>query len=170
MVSASYDAATLEFALTLDPRGPGLATDISELGSGAGTLQVEVVPFYFRLVSEGVVDQFPMGTDVRILFDATIADPLTGEPSSGAEAAYSDRVDPAAMDLAVKNGFATQISALNGQVAAPGQTSASDVTLESVSWDFVRFKVQFNLAVGIGTPDLSAPRPGLDFLRLPFRF
>ncbi len=170
VIAATLDTENDEYVMSLDPRGASLATDLAELSFGDGELQFEVVPFYFRLVTEGTLDALPEGTNVKILFDATIEDPLTGQPSAAAEASYSARVDADAMDLDVKNGFATVIDALNGQVAQPGQTDPNNVILETVNWDFVRFKVEFNIAAGLETPNLTTPRPGLDFLRLPYRF
>ena len=170
VVSAIYDEANDEYVLSLDPRGLELSADVSELELASGDLQVEVVPYYFRLIADGVTDLYPAGTDIKILFDATIEDPLTGEPSSNAEASYSSRVDAAAMNLDVKNGFAKQIAALNGQVATPGQTDPNNVVLESVHWDFVRFKVEFDIATGAGVANLNGSRPGIDFLRLAYRF
>ncbi|QDV09900.1 hypothetical protein Poly30_54610 [Planctomycetes bacterium Poly30] len=170
VVAGRYVAGDDEFRLTLDPIGARLDSDAGELSAMPGTLQFEIVPFYYRLLSGGVPDRYPTSTEIRILFDATIADPNSGEPSSDPESAYSQRMDVAAMDLQVKNGFAADIAALNGPVAAPNQTDPSQPVLESVDWDFVRFKVEFNLAVGVSTTDLDAPRPGLDFLRIPYRF
>jgi hypothetical protein len=170
VLAASYDAAADEYSFAVDPRGSGLSEVVAQLLLASGELQVEVVPFFYRLVAGGVPDAFPEGTGIRVLFDATIQDPLTGGPSSNPEAAYSDRLDVALGDPDIKNGFAPDISALNGQVAAPNQVNPMNPTLESVDWDFVRFKVEFDLATGGGTPDLGAPRPGLDFLRIPYRF
>ena len=170
VVSATYDAASDQFVLVLDPRGLALQNDVAQLADGTTELQVEVVPFYFRLVANDLVDAYPQGTDIKILFDATIEDPSTGEPSANAEAAYSARVDLTAMDLNVKNGFAGEIAALNEMVASPGQTDPGNIALESVQWDFVRYKVQFDIGVGGGALDPNALRPGIDFLRMAFRF
>jgi hypothetical protein len=47
-----------------------------------------------------------------------------------------------------------------------------DITdLNADNWDFIRFRVEFDLdADGTTGIDLSAPRPALDYLRIPFRF
>ena len=47
-----------------------------------------------------------------------------------------------------------------------------DITdLNADNWDFIRFRVEFDLdADGTTGINLSAPRPALDFVRIPFRF
>ena len=171
IVSASYSSDDDEYTIVVDPRALSFSADISEFTSNPATsLEVEIVPFYFRVVTAGVEDLFPNETDIKVLFDATIENPLTGQPSSDPEASYSSRVDANMGDLSIKNGFAEDIAELNGQAAAPGQTDPLNIVLENVSWDFVRFKVEFNIATGATTPTGESPRPGLDFLRIPYRF
>ncbi len=170
IVSASYNSGDDEYSIVVDPRGLVLGSTLTEFSQAGGDIQVEIVPFYYRLVTSGVEDLFPLDTDIKVLFDATLADPLTGQPSASAEASYSSRVDANMGDLAIKNGFAEDITELNGQVAAPGQTDPLSIVLETVAWDFVRFKVEFNIATGAMTPTGDSPRPGVDFLRIPYRF
>ncbi len=165
VMAASFDAVAAEYTLALDPMGLALGADIAHLQSQPGDLEVELIPFDFRLLTSGERDRFPAGTEVRIKFDATVAQPQTGQPSPDPELSFSGRVDVAGMDLAVKNGYAEQIDALNGQVAAPGQTDILNLMLETVNWDFVRFKVEFEVPTTLGSE-----LPGVDLLRIPFRF
>ncbi len=170
VVSASYSAVDDEYEIFVDPRDLTFSATVSNITTGGGDVEVEIVPFYFRVVTSGVEDLFPLDTDIKVLFDATIANSLTGEPSSDAEASYSSRVDANAGDLSIMNGFAEDIDELNGQVATPGQTDPLNIVLETVAWDFVRFKVEFDIASGVTPPSGDSPRPGIDFLRIPYRF
>jgi hypothetical protein len=170
IVTASYDSVTQQFSLALDSMGLDLSSVIRELSARPGDLEFEVVPFYFRLMADGVNDAFPAGTGVHIRFDATIADALTGAPSNAPEAAFSARVDINGTGLDDKNGFTGVIDELNNPVAAPGQTNPSNLILEQVAWDFVRFNVEFDLATGSAAPSAGAPLPAVNFLRVPFRF
>jgi len=124
----------------VDPRGPELVDAILSLTLA----EVEVVPFFFRLRTGGVEDAFPLNTSIELSFDATIQNPLTGQPSATPSDSFSNG------DLSA---FATDISLLN-----------------AAAWDFVRFKAEFNLDVANTGVDLAAPRPGLDFVRIPYRF
>ncbi|MDG1049462.1 MAG: hypothetical protein P8R46_04575 [Planctomycetota bacterium] len=142
--SGSYNDGTGELALTVDPRGAELADTLVAFGVGNGDVNVEVVPFFYRLRTGGVEDAFPLNTSVQLSFDATVENPLTGEPSAIPTDSFSNG------DLA---SFATDISALN----------ASD-------WDFFRFKAVFNLDVANSGVDLSGARPGLEFLRVQYKF
>ncbi|MEM8712214.1 MAG: hypothetical protein AAGG01_14790, partial [Planctomycetota bacterium] len=72
-------------------------------------------------------------------------------------------------DETIRNGFAESIADLNGIVAQQGWTMMNPDT-ETPVWDFVRFKVEFNIATGVSTPTAQSPLPGLDFLRIPYRF
>ena len=170
IVSATYDGTADEYTIFVDPRGLTFDTTVNDLSQMGGSIEVEIVPFFFRLVTSGVEDLFPLETDIQILFDATLEDPLTGNPSADPEASYSGRVDANGGDLDLVNGFAANIDALNGPVAAPDQTDPDNIVLENVNWDFVRFRVEFNIATGATTPTGNSPRPGIDFLRIPYRF
>jgi hypothetical protein len=138
--SGSYDSGADELSLVVDPRGPELVDTILSLTLA----EVEVVPFFFRLRTGGVEDAFPLNTSIELSFDATIQNPLTGQPSATPSDSFSNG------DLSA---FATDISLLN-----------------AAAWDFVRFKAEFNLDVANTGVDLAAPRPGLDFVRIPYRF
>ncbi|MEM9383045.1 MAG: hypothetical protein AAGB93_24055 [Planctomycetota bacterium] len=141
VVSGEYSSASDQFVLTVDPRGSELVDILLALSSP----EVQLVPFYFRLLTGGVEDSYPLNTSVAITFDATIANPMTAEPSSDPADSFSG---------GVVDNFATNIGALN-----------------AATWDFVRFRVVFDLASTPGSEvDLAAPRPGLGYLRLPYRF
>ncbi len=142
--SGDYDSVTDALSLVVDPRGTELEDTLVALGVGNGTVEVEVVPFFFRLRTGGVEDAFPLNTSVELSFDATIENPLTGEPSALPSDSFSNG------DLAA---FATDISALN-----------------AADWGFIRFKAVFNLDVDNTGVDLAGPRPGLDYLRIQYKF
>ena len=126
IVSASYDPGTDRLiAVTAG----GLNTF-----NPPGGVEVSLVPHFFRMVTNDVVDSYPPGTEVRVLFDATRAD-AQGMPSE----------NPATV-----HGFTADISELNDE-----------------SWDFFRFRVEFDLGSGVSQ---STPRPALQFLRVPFEY
>ncbi len=170
IVSATYDAGANEFTISIDPQGVTFEDTIADFQLGGGAIETEIVPFYFRLVTSGVRDLFPLDTDIKVTFDATIEDVLTGQPSANPETAFSQRVDIDEMDLDITNGFAEDISDLNGQVAAANQTDPNNLILETVEWDFIRFKVEFDIGDVSGSAALNAPRPGITFLRMAYRF
>lgn len=111
------------------------------ISTAVGPVSVALRPNFFRMSTGGVHDSYPANAEVRIWFDATM---------TGADG----RPDPA-----------QSFSAGNGGQPA---TDASD--LNAQNWDFLRFGVRFELSTGGGAVDPLAPRPALDFLRLPFRF
>ncbi|MEM8711590.1 MAG: hypothetical protein AAGG01_11600 [Planctomycetota bacterium] len=168
VVAAVYEAGADEYRIALDPNGTRLGDVIADLNARPGDLEVEVVPFFFRLLTAGTQDLFPAGTDVRITFDATINDPLGGGPSTDPEVAFSGRVAVGAASLDERNGFTGMIEALNGPVAAPGQTDVMNLQLEQVTWDVFRFRVEFDLGTTLTQPGVELP--GIDFLRIPYRF
>ena len=130
VVSATYDGTADEFTIFVDPRGQTFGTTVDTLIQMGGSIEVEIVPFFFRLVTSGIDDLFPFETDIQISFDATLEDPLTGNPSANPEASFSGRVDANGADLTLVNGFAADINALNGPVAAPNQTDPDNIVLE----------------------------------------
>ncbi|MEM1447567.1 MAG: Ig-like domain-containing protein [Planctomycetota bacterium] len=137
---ASFDPASDTFDLVVDPRGTALADLLAMLTNP----EVEVVPFFFRVVTAGVPDAYPTSAGIQIAFDATTADPMTGAPSANPLDSFSGG------DL---ESFATDAAALNAQ-----------------PWDFVRFRVRFDIDAAGGSFLPSAPRPAVDFLRVPYRF
>lgn len=124
----------------VDPRGSELLNALMSLSSP----EVAFVPFTFRLLTGGVHDAYPTGTEITIAFDATLADAVTGDPSSDPTDAFSGG------DI---TNFATDIGVLN-----------------TGAWDFIRFKVGFDLDSTSSGIAIGAPRPGLDFLRMSYRF
>ena len=142
--SGSYDIINDALSLVVDPRGTILADTLVALGVGNGTVQVEVVPFFYRLRTGGIEDAYPLNTAVEISFDATVENPVTGEPSALPADSFSGG------DLAA---FATNITDLN-----------------NADWGFIRFKAVFNLDVNNTGVELSAPRPALDYLRIQYKF
>lgn len=108
---------------------------------GPQNTNVSLIPQYFEVSTSNVIGSFPESTSITVSFDATVLDSL-GQPSS--ILSYS----------AQNNGvFATDITQLN-----------------LAEWDFVRFKVLFDLNTTGSSVDLSTPRPSLDFIRIPWEF
>ena len=106
-----------------------------------GDTQVAIVPHFVRVLTEGILDSYPADTAVTLLFDATNIDSLTGLPDEGAS-----------------------FSAINGSLTP-------DITaLNAADWDFVRFLVEFDLNTSGGSVNLDTPRPGIDLMRISFRF
>lgn len=113
------------------------------VAAAGGPVTAALVRHDFRMVTSGIRDSYPDSTQVRILFDVTKLDSL-GNPSE-TESLSAGNVDV----------FTSEIGNLN---------------LED--WDFVRFRVEFNLNAGgtSGAVDINTPRPALEFIRLPFLF
>ncbi|MFT5050405.1 MAG: hypothetical protein ACI8QZ_001807 [Chlamydiales bacterium] len=136
--SAVYDSLNDQLRVTV-LTADGFLTDFV----AAGTIQVSYIPMFFRVNTTGIDDQLPDAADIIITFDATDEDAV-GKPNPAL--AYSEQDD----GMGGANGFTGEISDLNAQ-----------------NWDFVRFRVRFDLntATGGGV-DLSTPRPALEHLRI----
>ncbi|MEZ6005252.1 MAG: hypothetical protein R3F33_13800 [Planctomycetota bacterium] len=110
------------------------------LNTAQGAVSAALRPNFFRVSSQGQLDSYPLGTEVAISFDAAML---------GADGLPDE---------------ATSFSAVNGDLT-------SDVTdLNGQNWDLVRFRVVFDLNTGGGGVNPTAPRPSLEFIRLPFIF
>ena len=111
------------------------------ISTASGTVTVALRPNFFRMSTAGDLDRYPTNSDVQIWFDATVND-ANGLPDG-------------AQSFSAGNGGlpATDANALNAQ-----------------NWDYFRFGVTFDVNASGGPFDISAPRPALDFLRLPFKF
>ena len=106
-----------------------------------GSVRASLRPHFVRVITDDVFDAYPMNTAARILFDATVIDPITGLPAEGSAFSVGN------------GGLTADITDLNADV-----------------WDFIRFQVEFDLDTGGGGVDLDSPRPGLDVLKMEFRF
>lgn len=145
--SASYDAVAQTFTVIVDPRGDAFREQLED--ASIINPEVELVPFFFRLEAGGVTDAYPVNTSIRILFDATVANPTTGLPSTVPTDVFSEGN--------VSN-FTPDITLLN---------DPNDV------WDFIRVKFEFNINAGggaISQEDIDRPRPGLSYFRIPYTF
>ncbi|MEL6904722.1 MAG: hypothetical protein AAFP22_04915, partial [Planctomycetota bacterium] len=71
--SGVYDEARDALVLTVDPRGAGLESAANDFAAPSVTL----VPYFVRLVSDGELDAYPAGSEVRVLFDAARAEAKT---------------------------------------------------------------------------------------------
>lgn len=140
VVDATYDSVNDTLTVMIsDTQGSLVDRILSYSTSGGG--EIGLIPNYFQIVSGGVPDLYPIGTGVRITFDATVIDPLTGLPDE--DASYS--------------------------LTQNASNFTHDITdLNAANWDFVRYRIEFDL--GDVTQNLSAPKPALDFFRIPFRF
>jgi len=106
-----------------------------------GEARAALRPHYFRVTTDGVADAYPETSQVTIRFDATKTDGVTGEPSETEK--YSEGA----------GGLTEDVRALNAD-----------------TWDWLRFEVEFDLDTQGDGVTLNTPRPGLEHLRLPFRF
>lgn len=156
--SGNYRATEDEFDLVVDPQGSLLA---DQFPAGADK-EMQVVPYFFRLEAGGIGDLYPPDTDISISFDAAKANPNTGMPSSDPCDLFSQG------DL---SNFATDITELNTWM--PGDDpSTPTIPCDGTegTFDFIRFRVEFNLDESGNGVDLGVPRPGLRYLRVPYRF
>ncbi|MCP3916944.1 MAG: Ig-like domain-containing protein [bacterium] len=139
--TATYDSILDRFECTVENVEPTMQ-DFVDIVGDVNTL-ASLEPHFFRMETNTIAETYPLNSEVRIVFDATVAD-NEGMPSE-------------AMSFSVINGgFATDITDLNGAMA---------------NWDFVRFQIEFDINVN-GTEELNAntARPALRFLRVPFQF
>lgn len=128
--------------------------------AAGGAVSASLIRHDFRLFTGAVADLYPEDTEVRILFDATILDPATGLPS--------ETMSFSATNAVTAGEPTSNIALLNDGDPMPPPDPNNDF----VGWDFVRFRVIFDLDAGAtqdGIP-LGVPRPSLDFIRLPFLF
>lgn len=141
VLDAEFSVANDQLIVTVDPQGTNLVDTVLVLNPNG---EIGLIPNFFQIISAGIPNNYPINTSVRITFDATIVDPATGLPNQ--DAAYS----------------ITQNA---------GELTPDITDLNAANWDFVRFRVEFDLdADGTTGIDLSAPRPAVDYLRMPFRF
>ena len=107
-----------------------------------GDALATLVPQTVRVVTEGILDSYPDKANIVLQYDATVWDTVLGTPSE---------------DLSY--------SAQNGDLTEDlGDLNSGNL------WDFIRFKVIFDLDALETGVDPSTPKPGLDSLRLQFEF
>ncbi|MEZ6014126.1 MAG: Ig-like domain-containing protein [Planctomycetota bacterium] len=141
VLDAVYDEVNDRVALTVELGNVTLPEGVLQYGANS---EVGLIPNYFQVLAAGVVGSYPSNTSVRITFDATNIDPITGLPDE--DARYSVTVNA-------------------------GELTPDITDLNATNWDFIRFRVEFDLNQdGLQGINLAAPRPALDFLRIPFRF
>jgi len=75
VASAAYDADADQLILTVSMEGPAL-TDFRSLGATEASL----VPYYFVVTTNGQLLSYPEQTEIRLTFEATVAD-AEGHPS-----------------------------------------------------------------------------------------
>jgi hypothetical protein len=141
VLDAEFVVALDHLVVTVDPQGTNLVDTVLLLSPNG---EIGLIPNFFQVISAGVPNNYPFNTSVRITFDATTVDEATGLPDEDAR-------------------YSTTQNA--------GNLTPDITDLNANNWDFVRFRVEFDLdADGTSGIDLSAPRPALDYLRMPFRF
>jgi len=87
IAAAQYSAPNL--VLTVDSDGPSMLTFPGGLVGVAAAIR----PTYFRVASNGTLDALPAPGDVRIRFQATSPDPLTGLPNPAAATALTGNIN-----------------------------------------------------------------------------
>ena len=90
ITAAEYDASSDRLVTHVDANGP-LLTKFQ-----AGSIAARLVPHFLRVLTDGIADAYSTDTGVKVLFDATKVDPLTGQP-----------------DVAGAHGFTPDITDLN---------------------------------------------------------
>lgn len=136
ITGATFDTPTGLLSCRVDPNGPKLTSF-----EASGVERAAIRPHFFRVITDGIADAYPSNSQVRILFDATVSDSLTGAPRD--EASYS---------------------------ASAGSLTEDVSLLNADTWDWLRFQVEFDLDKSGSGVDQNTPRPGLDHLGLQFRF
>ncbi|MCA9001390.1 MAG: hypothetical protein KDB61_05675, partial [Planctomycetes bacterium] len=111
------------------------------INTASGTVSASLRPNFFRVSSQGIVNNYAPNTGIRIRFDATMLGP-DGLPDESVSFSSTNGAQPTA-----------DITDLNGQ-----------------NWDLFRFQVEFDLNTSGGGVNPLAPRPALEFLRVPFTF
>ncbi len=112
----------------------------SDLSTAAGA--VELRPRYFSVTTSGVANALPSSSSIKIEFDLFAVDPDDEAETS-------------------TTGFVNNLAGedLNALGIDPGHAVR-----------FMRYRVTFDITQGVADLDSNTPLPGLDFLRLPFRF
>ena len=88
ITAAEYDASSDRLVTHVDANGPEL-TDFQ-----AGSIDAALVPHFLRVLTSGIEDAYPFDTAVKVLFDATKIDPLSGGPDeAGAHGFTADIAD-----------------------------------------------------------------------------
>ncbi len=126
------------------------------ISTADGAVSASLRPNFFRISSQGVLDDYALDTKIRIRFDATTLG-ADGQPDEAVAYSQTEIVP------GVPIGLAGDITNLNFEPGNPGVGTPPQ-------WDFFRFRVEFELFTGGGAVDPLAPRPSLEYLRIPFKF
>jgi hypothetical protein len=138
VVAASYSAGQLRLSVATT------GAPLQVLTSG----NVQVIPRFFRVITNGINDALPASATVRVRFQAAPAD-VTGNPV----------IDPPPTSPP----FVLATDFLNDAAAIKNHPNAAN-------FKFVRFRVDFDILADGSSLTFSTPRPTVDFLRLPFKF
>ena len=52
-----------------------------------------LLPHFVRVLTDGILDAYPLDTSVQVRFDATTIDPLTGLPSEGLAHGFTSSIE-----------------------------------------------------------------------------
>ena len=140
VISADLDPVTNALTLRTSTRDPGL----DEFDPGGG-VAAALIPSFFRVRTDGVLDWLPDDASVRIRFQAA---PAT-------EAGTPDLSSPVPGPT------------LDDWTSDPALLSTSPL---SPNLRFLRFEARFDLNVQKSGLSLASPIPAIDFLRFPFRY
>lgn len=110
---------------------------------------VELLPRYFRVITQGAYDSLPANASIEVEFQATVQN-AQGDPSEADNPGTPEDESPSA--------WVTDISALDTAQGA------------SKTWSFLRYRVTFDIGLGGAPLNASTPRPTIEFLRMPFKF
>jgi hypothetical protein len=128
---------------TFDPDAGTVRVVVSAGGMPLNGLTgtVSVIPRFFRVKTDGVLDSLPSTSQIKIEFQGAAAT-AAGAP-----------------DSAHLTGWVTDITQLNTSVS-PANTAIR----------FFRFRISFKIGVGQASLSIDTSTPALEFLKVPFKF
>jgi hypothetical protein len=139
-------ATTKRFEITsatYDATANTLRVFVADSGAPLAALTgtAAIIPRFFRVSEDGQFDKLSSTSSIKIEYQATTA-AASGLPNETAATPW-----------------VTDINALN-TTTTPANTALR----------FFRFRVAFEIGIGQPSLDFNTPTPGLDFLRIPFKF
>ena len=130
---------------TFDPVSHQIRLTVSASGSplsGFSGASVEVRPRFFRVVTSNTPNFLPATSVIKVEFQATQPD-FQGNPS---------------LDPGLISAWTTDVSTIEPNAGS------------NPNYRFLRFRISFDISAGGAPLSPQTPIPGLDFLRVPFRF
>lgn len=139
--SPTFEVSAATYDPALDQLRVSVASSGTPLAGISNGFTVELIPRFFRVVTEGTNDAYPATAEIRIKFQAAPANSI-GQPNE-----------------ALASAFVTDIAALN--------TPPVGVVYEFIRFQ-VEFNLATDATGGAVSSD--TPIPSIEFLRIPFRF